>query len=136
MGIAAGTAKRAYEVFLGCDKVVDMIPGDYKGTYKKKLELAEKHFKMAEDKAKTVFFEKIPDHTTISMPDKKNFVKFDESASKPLEATPAMNGILRYVIPPQVRKMAGELKTEIQNLIDQKYKDNEKHELELRSFLG
>ena len=60
----------------------------------------------------------MPDHTKIPMPDKKNFVKFDEATSKPLEATPAMNEILRYIIPPQVRKMAGELKTQIQNLID------------------
>ena len=118
MGIAAGTAKRAFEVFLGCKSVVDMIPPDYQANYKKKLQASENHFKMAEDKVKTVFFEQMPDHTKIPMPDKKNFVKFDEATSKPLEATPAMNEILRYIIPPQVRKMAGELKTQIQNLID------------------
>ena len=118
MGIAAGTAKRAFEVFLDCKSVVDMIPPDYKENYKKKLQASEKHFKTAKDKADTVFFEQMPDHTKIPMPDKKNFVKFDEATSKPLEATPAMNEILRYIIPPQVRKMAGELKTQIQNLID------------------
>jgi hypothetical protein len=111
MGIAAGTAKRAFELFLSCKNVVDIIPPDYQANYKIKLKESENHFKKAEDKAKTVFFEQIPDHTKIPLPDSMNFAKFDESASKPLKVTPAMNGILRYIIPPQVHKMAGELKT-------------------------
>ena len=57
MGIAAGTAKRAYEVFLGCKSVVDIIPADYKNLYMKKLQESEDHFKTAEDTAKTVAFE-------------------------------------------------------------------------------
>ena len=113
MGIAAGTAKRAFEVFLGCKSVVDMIPADYQANYKKKLQASENHFKTAENKAKTIFFEQIPDYTCISMPDKQNYVKFDESISKLLEATPAMSGILQCMIPPQVRKMAGELNRQI-----------------------
>lgn len=100
MGIAAGTGKRAYEVFLSCKGIVDIIPPDYKGNYEKKLKASENHYKMAEDKASTVFFEQMPDHTKIPMPDSKNFVKFDESAKTPLDGVPAMNEILRYIIPP------------------------------------
>jgi hypothetical protein len=37
-----------------------------------------------------------------------------------------MNETLRYIIPPQVRKMQGEFKTMMQNLIDQRYKEVEK----------
>ena len=47
-----------------------------------------------------------------------------------------MNEILRKIIPPQVRELVIELKTQIQNLINQKYKENDKHEDELRSFFG
>lgn len=47
-----------------------------------------------------------------------------------------MNEILRYIIPPQVRKMAGEFKQQMQNLIDQHYKANEKSDVEERAFLG
>ena len=60
------------------------------------------------------------------MPDAKNFVKFDESAKTPLLETPSINDTLRYMIPPQVRNMQAEFKTIIQNIIDQKYKENEK----------
>jgi hypothetical protein len=52
-----------------------------------------------------VFFEKLPDFKTISMPDSKNFVKFDEGGKALLEEVPIMNETLRHVIPPQVRKM-------------------------------
>lgn len=52
------------------------------------------------------------------MPDSKNFVKYDESGKEPLEAIPAMNEILRHVIPPGVRKMQAELKEMLQNQID------------------
>ena len=73
---------------------------------------------MATEKAQTVFFEKIPDHQTIKIPDLKNFVKFDNTAAEELDKVPAMNEILRYIIPPQVRKMQGEFKEQMQNLID------------------
>lgn len=52
------------------------------------------------------------------MPDAKNFVKYDQTAEEPLLVIPAMNEVLRYIVPPQVRKMAAEFKTMIQNLID------------------
>jgi hypothetical protein len=45
------------------------------------------------------------------MPEAKNFVKYDPSAEDQLNVVPAMNEILRYVIPPQVRKMQGEFKS-------------------------
>lgn len=47
-----------------------------------------------------------------------------------------MNEVFRYIIPPQVRKMAGEFKQQLQNLIDQHYKQNEKADTEQRAFLG
>ena len=47
-----------------------------------------------------------------------------------------MNEVLRHVIPPQVRAMQGEFKTQIQNMVDQQYKALEKGDLEQRSFLG
>lgn len=100
MGVAAGTGKRAYEVFLSCQSIIHLIPADYRSNFDKKLAASEKHYKMAEEKANTVFFEQMPDHTKIPMPDMKNFVKYDESAKAPLEVVPAMNEILRYIIPP------------------------------------
>ena len=47
-----------------------------------------------------------------------------------------MNEVLRYIVPPQVRKMAAEFKEHMQNLIDQQYKNNEKADVEERAFLG
>jgi hypothetical protein len=44
------------------------------------------------------------------MPDKKNFVKFDDSEKGELEKTPILNEVLRHVIPPEVRNMQAELK--------------------------
>jgi hypothetical protein len=91
---------------------------------------------MAADKAKNVFFEKIPAFADIKMPDCKNFVKFDSSCNEALEKVPAANEVLRHVIPTAVRKMQGELQTQLQNQIDQEYKRLEKANLDERSFLG
>ena len=60
---------------------------------------------LSADKAKNVFFEKIPPFSEIKMPDSKNFVKFDDSLKDELNQIPVMNEVLRHVIPPEVRKM-------------------------------
>ena len=58
---------------------------------------------MAADKAKTVFFEKIPEFSAIKIPDQKNFVKFDDSCKEEFNVIPMMNETLRHVVPPEVR---------------------------------
>jgi len=40
--------------------------------------------KTSTQKAETVFFEKIPEHSKIPIPDSKNFVKFDGSCEEEL----------------------------------------------------
>jgi len=67
--------------------------------------------KLSADKAKNVFFEKIPPFSDIKMPDSKNFVKFDASCQDELNQTPIMNEVLRHVIPAEVKKMRTELHT-------------------------
>jgi hypothetical protein len=67
--------------------------------------------KLATEKAKTVFFEKLPAFKDIKMPDSKNFVKFDDSCKDELNQIPIMNETLRHVVPPEVRKMQTELHT-------------------------
>lgn len=91
---------------------------------------------MAADKAKTVFFEQITPPAQVKMPDAKNFVKFDDGANAVLLEVPHMDDTFRYIVPPQVRNMQSEFKTIIQNMIDQKYKANEKADLEQRAFYG
>lgn len=92
--------------------------------------------KLSADKAKNVFFEKIPPFSDIKMPDSKNFVKFDDSCKDDLNKTPIMNEVLRHVVPPEVKRMQTELHTELQNQIDQNYKHTEKQNLDQRTFLG
>ena len=84
MGIAAGTANHAAQLFQGMGAIMHTIPGDYADNYKKKTESALNMSKMATDKAKTVFFETIPEHKKIKTPDAKNFVKFDDSCKEDL----------------------------------------------------
>jgi hypothetical protein len=62
--------------------IMNSIPQDYHDNYKKKMESAVNMSKMATDKAKTVFFETIPEHKKIKIPDTKNFVKFDDSCKE------------------------------------------------------
>ena len=52
MGMAAGTGKRAYEVFLSCQGIIGKIPPDYKSNFEKKLAGSEAHYKKAEEKAR------------------------------------------------------------------------------------
>lgn len=136
MGIAAGTANHAAQLFAKMEGIVRTIPQDYADNYNKKREQANNMATMSADKAKKVFFEQIPDFKSIKMPDQKNFVKFDASIASQLNEVPVMNEILRHVIPPQVRNMQGEFKQQMQNMIDQAYKNQEKSDLDQRSFLG
>lgn len=116
--------------------VITKIPADYGENYKKKMANAEQMAKTATDKAQNVFFDPVPEHKKVPMPDSKNFVKFDDSAKEDLTKTPVMNETLRHVIPPEVRAMQTEVKQFIQNTIDQQYKQCEKTDLEERAFLG
>jgi len=68
---------------------------------------------MAEDKARNVFFESIPDHSKIKIPDSKNFVKFDDEVKDDFSKVPLMNETLRHVVPPEVRVMQAEMKTQL-----------------------
>ena len=136
MGIAAGTANYAFEVFKKAGAIIPRIPADYHENYKKKLEQSQNMSKMATDKATTVFFEKIPEWSKIPIPDSKNFVKFDDSCKDDFNKVPPMNETLRHVVPPEVRNMQGEIKTQLQNQIDQEYKASEKSDIDERAFLG
>jgi hypothetical protein len=92
---------------------------------------------MASEKAKTVFFEPVASKDKIQMPDQKNFVKFDENSCRvELDVIPIMNETVRHLIPPEVRTMQTEFKTQVQNLIDQQFKHLEKSDQEVRAFLG
>lgn len=105
MGIAAGTALQSCKLFKEMANTIQAIPPEYSANYTKKCGDATKMSDMAIEKAKNVFFEKIPDFTAIPMPDQKNFVKLDPSGEEPLKVEPSMKDVLRHVVPPQVRKM-------------------------------
>ena len=81
MGIAAGTANHAAALFARIEGIVKTIPPDYGDNYAKKREQAQNMSALATDKAKKVFFEAIPAHSDIKIPDQKNFVKFDGSTA-------------------------------------------------------
>ena len=110
MGIAAGTCTQAAKLFEGIGGLVNGIPSEYGDNYSKKYANAKQMATTSTEKAKNVFFEKIPPHSEIPIPDTKNFVKFDESCKEPLTHIPILNETLRHVIPPEVRSMQNELK--------------------------
>lgn len=126
MGEAAGTIQHAYNLFNSMGPIINTIPNDYSDNYKKKLANAQQMMQKSQELAKTVFFEKIPEFKSIQIPDSKNFVKFDDSCKADLEQVPIMNETLRHIIPPEVRAMQSELKTHIQNTLDQNFKTHEK----------
>lgn len=100
------------------EPITTHIPADYRANYQNKRKQAEQLSAMAADKAKTVFFEAITPASKVLMPDRKNFVKLDDSANPELLVIPPMNDTFRYIVPPQVRNMQSEFKTIVQNLID------------------
>lgn len=105
---------------------MNKIDGSYHGNYNNKLKQSGDMFKLSAEKAKSVFFEKIPEFSSIKMPDQKNFVKFDSSCGDDLNKIPLINETLRHVVPPEVRRMQEELKKHLQFLIDQQYQNLEK----------
>ena len=136
MGIAAGTLQHAYKLFASMQQIISKIPADYGTNYNNKLANAKLMQEKSVDLAKNVTFDKIPEFSKIEMPDQKNFVKFDDSSKGDLEKVPVMAETLRHIIPPEVRAMQSELKTQIQNTLDQNFKAHEKHDQEQRAFLG
>ena len=98
--------------------IIGNIDGSYHTNYNNKLKQSGDMAKLSADKAKNVFFEKIPPFSEIKMPDSKNFVKFDDSCKDDLTKVPIMVEILRHVVPPEVQRMNKELHTELQNQID------------------
>ena len=90
---------------------------------------------MSKDKADNVFYEKIPQGSEIQMPDQKNFVKFVD-CSHMLDEVPMLNEILRHIVPPPVRRMQAEFQQFLQNLVEGEYNNNEKVNLEQKSFYG
>lgn len=122
MGEAAGTLNHAHNLFMSMGSVIAAIPIDYKDNYSKKLANSEQMAQKAAQLCKDVFFEKVPEFKSIVMPDRKNFVKLDDSEKADLEKIPIMNETLRHIIPPEVRSMQSEIKTQVQNTIDQNFK--------------
>lgn len=57
MGIAAGTAQHAAQLFAKMEPIIRTIPPDYADNYNKKREQANNMANMSADKAKKVFFE-------------------------------------------------------------------------------
>lgn len=113
MGTAAGTAINASQIFKNMQGVVSHVPVDYRDSYAKKAKQAEDLANMATEKAKNVFFEAIPPSNEIPIPDSKTFVKFDESIKPDFNQVPDINETLRHVVPPEVRKMQGEVRTQL-----------------------
>lgn len=105
MGVAAGTLNHAAILFERMAPITKLIPADYSENYRKKLDNAKQMSATSTDKAKNVFFDKIPEHKDVPIPDSKNFVKFDDSCKEDLMNIPIMNETLRHVIPPEVRQM-------------------------------
>ena len=136
MGEAAGTAHRAQAIFMECGPLMASLPANYNTNYQNKLTQAQALAKMAEDKAKNVFFEPIMAAAKVPMPDCKNFVKFDDSIKIEFGKIPVMNETLRHVIPPQVRSMQKEFNNLTQNLIDQHFITQDKLDQEEKVFLG
>lgn len=110
MGVAAGTLQHAVHLFNNMQGVIGSIPAEYGENYKKKLASSKQMLDKSVDLSKNVFFEKLPEFKLIPMPDRKNFVKFDDSSKEDFEKVPLMSETLRHIIPPEVRKMQGELK--------------------------
>ena len=113
MGEAGGTLAHAHKLFLSIAPIIKTIPADYSTNYAKKTENAGTMVTKSNELCRDVFFEKVPDFKDITMPDSKNFVKFDESAKTDLEIVPIMSETLRHIIPPEVRSMQGEIKLQI-----------------------
>lgn len=91
---------------------------------------------MSAEKAKTVFFEKVTPAKEVKMPDAKNYVKYDAGCKEELETVSPHEDVFRHIIPPQVRNLQSEFKTVVQNLLDQKYKEQEAKDVEQRAFFG
>jgi hypothetical protein len=113
MGIAAGTAKRASDLFISAGKIVNRIHPDYRTTFELKVTQSKKLAEQSADKAVNVCFEQVVSWEKIEIPDSKNYVKFDKSANDDFTKIPHMNEILRHIVPPEVRQMQTELKQQL-----------------------
>jgi hypothetical protein len=136
MGVAVGTAQQAQECLKKCEPFIGRIPAEYKKNFDDKLKQSQDLYKMAHKKNQEVYFEPVPPLSQIPIPDAKNFVKLDSDLAPKFLEDVEMSNTLRYVIPPAVRKMQAEFRQQVQNQIDQQYKEVDKEETNQRVFMG
>lgn len=82
----------------------------------------------------TIYFETEVHQDKIPKPDMQNFVKM-EALVDTLNGKFPIEEKLRHLVPPQVRVMQGELKTKLQDVVNQMFEVEQKTEADQKKFL-
>lgn len=135
MGLAVGYLRESLKILDQAKAVVGLIPSNYQENFNKKYEEITKTLNKAVDQNKSIYFE--PEIKTERLPvlDLQNFVKLD-SCLEVIQQKNPLEDKLRHLVPPEVRVMQTELKTQLQNLLNQEFEKEAQVDSQLRSFLA
>lgn len=133
MGLALAYLRQALKVLDEAKQVVTMIPSNYQENFNKKYEDISANLKKAESQNKSIYFES--EAKSLPSVDLQNFVKLD-SVLDIVQQRVAFEDKLRHLVPPEVRVMQNELKTQLQNVLNQEFEKENQVDQALRQFLA
>ena len=133
-GLAVAMLKKTAIEFEKAKQVVTLIPSNYQDNYNNKYGDVIKLRDKAIHENKTIYFERETPVEQLPTPDLQNFVKMEPLLDS-LSGKLAIEEKLRHIVPPQVRVMQVELKTKLQEVINQMFEGEQKIEADQKKFL-
>ena len=119
-GTAVAMLKKTAIEFEKAKQVVTLIPSNYQENYNTKYAEVIKLRDKAIQENKTIYFEREVPIEQLPVPDMQNFVKMEPLLDS-LQSKLPIEEKLRHIVPPQVRVMQVELKTKLQEVINQMF---------------
>ena len=110
MGLAISYLRYSLGILDEAKSVVTMIPSNYQENFNKKYEDIQANLNKAVNQNKSIYFE--PEAKSFPSVDIQNFVKLDSVLDLVQQRVP-FEDKLRHLVPPEVRVMQNELKTQL-----------------------
>lgn len=122
------------EEYTAADPFASALGGGYKSNFEGKAAEARALLAKAIDENKKIYYESNIPTAEVEKPDPQNFVNL-LSMSEQVNMTNPLDEKLRHIVPPAVRAMQDELKTELQQIIQSEFSKVAEKDEQMTGFL-
>jgi hypothetical protein len=136
MGQAVSLLKKTVAELDRAKAIVATIPSNYQDNFNAKYADVCKQRDKAINDNKTIYFERETPQEKLSRPDLQNFVKLEPLLGDILTGKLAIEEKLRHIVPPQVRAMQIEIKTKLQEVLDQQFAAEQRADADQKRVLA